>query len=93
MRYAIPSPPVYDVNPVPDGEGLKLNITETDNSQNLDTARAVIGYFRISQARAEKIIKEVKSAVLEWRAHAKALGIPASQQDHMSRAFRVAERN
>ena len=27
--------PAYDVNPVASGEGLKLNISETDNSQDL----------------------------------------------------------
>ncbi|MBI2520230.1 MAG: HipA domain-containing protein [Bdellovibrio sp.] len=82
--------PAYDINPVPDGEGLKLNITETDNSQSLETAKSVIGYFRISPARAEKIIKEVISAVLKWRVHAKALGISVREQDRMARAFRVA---
>ncbi len=30
--------PAYDINPSSDGNGLNLNISEHDNSQNLDLA-------------------------------------------------------
>lgn len=81
--------PAYDINPVSMGEGLKLNISEYDNSQDIELALSVIDYFRIDKARAKKIIKQVKSATLKWRAHANNLKISKSQQDLMARAFRL----
>ncbi len=81
--------PAYDINPVEDGEGLKLNISEHDNSQDLDLALSVIGYFRIDEDKAKQIIEEVKIAVSKWRGHADKLSISKGKQDLMSRAFRV----
>ncbi|RLA59991.1 MAG: type II toxin-antitoxin system HipA family toxin [Epsilonproteobacteria bacterium] len=81
--------PAFDINPVRDGEGLKLNITETDNSQTLETAMSVIAHFRLSESKALKIVQEVKNAVFKWSMHAKALGIPSAEQERMFRAFRV----
>jgi len=31
--------PAFDLNPNPDGNGLCLNVSESDNSQDLDLAR------------------------------------------------------
>ena len=73
------------------GEGLKLNISENDNSQSLELALSVIEYFRIDKNRAKKIIKEVKSAVIKWRERAQQLGISKAKQDLMARAFRISE--
>ena len=81
--------PAYDINPVSEGEGLKLNITANDNSQDIETALSVTHHFRINQARAKEIIEEVKNAALKWRSHAKNLGISQSKQDLMARAFRM----
>ena len=83
--------PAYDINPVSEGEGLKLNITANDNSQDLDTAFSVINYFRLNPARANEIVEEVRSAAIKWRDHAKGLGISSGKQDLMARAFRVAD--
>lgn len=83
--------PAYDINPIAFGEGLKLNISENDNSQDLNLALSVIEYFRISESRAEEIIQQVKKATSSWRAHANKLGISRGMQDLMARAFRVAE--
>lgn len=83
--------PAYDVNPDPGGDGLKLNISESDNSQDLDLARDVAEYFRLNKDQAEKIIKEVVGAVKEWKKMASSLGISANEQVKMQRAFRIAE--
>lgn len=40
-------------------QGLKLNIFESDNSQDLELAKEVAEYFRINQTRINKIIQEV----------------------------------
>ena len=37
--------PAFDINPVADGHGLKLNISETDNSQDLALVKEVAQYF------------------------------------------------
>lgn len=83
--------PAYDVNPVADGDGLTLNISETDNSQNLDLAREVAEFFRIKPTKADKIINDVIKAVASWRQQAKLLGISSREQDLMANAFRLAE--
>ena len=83
--------PAFDINPVASGEGLKLNISETDNSQDLELAKDVAKYFRINHARANVIIDEVISATRQWRKEATAIGITASQQNQLARAFRLIE--
>ena len=52
--------PAYDMNPVETGNGLSLNISETDNAQELDLVEEVAPYFRVSEKRAGEIIKKVK---------------------------------
>lgn len=79
--------PVFDINPVEDGTGLRLNINEFDNSLELDLALEVIEYFRLSTEKANKIIKEVKDSVKNWRSVAETYRIPKSEQDYMSKAF------
>ncbi|NOY93592.1 MAG: HipA domain-containing protein, partial [Deltaproteobacteria bacterium] len=83
--------PAYDVNPNALGAGLRLNISETDNAQDLDLALSVASVFRLSRARAREITAEVMEAVREWRAVASTHGLARSAQDRMRRAFRVAE--
>lgn len=85
--------PAYDINPDADGDGLKLNISEYDNSQELELALSVIKFFRIDKSRANKIIEEVKSATSNWRLHADRLNISRGKQELMARAFRVVEKS
>ncbi len=79
--------PAYDMNPVPTGNGLKLNISETDNSLDLEVAKEVAEYFRIKKEKADKIIAEVTGAVNKWNVVAKELGLPNSQIEAMKKAF------
>jgi serine/threonine-protein kinase HipA len=79
--------PVYDVNPFADGTGLTLNISEDDNSLDLELALSVIPYFRISRSKADAIIGEVKKAASRWRTIANRIGISKREQDMMERAF------
>lgn len=84
--------PAYDMNPSIDGEGLVLNISETDNSQDLDLVRDVAQHFRITtKKRADAILREVKTAVSGWRAAATAAKIPRAEHDQMATAFRLSE--
>ena len=83
--------PAYDMNPDPHGAGLKLNISETDNAQDIGLAMSVAAVFRVKKPRAQEIVTEVTNAVKQWRTAATAQGLPRSAQDRMRRAFRIAE--
>ncbi len=79
--------PAFDINPVASGNGLKLNISETDNSQSLTLAKEVAEFFRIKPNQADKIIQEITTAVKYWRKEANNLHIPVREQNNMERAF------
>ena len=79
--------PAYDVNPEPLNKGLTLNISETDNSLNLDLAREAAESFRLNEKEAEAIIKKVTKAVNQWRSVATSLQISREEQQAMSGAF------
>lgn len=83
--------PAYDINPVETGTGLKLNISENDNTLDLDLALEVCPYFRLKEDRANEIIEEVKSAVRNWREVATKYGMSNAEQELKSRAFQQAE--
>lgn len=83
--------PAYDMNPDPHADGLKLNISDADNAQDLELAREVADYFRVKAARASEIIAEVVAAVRPWRDEAKKLGISSAEVEQIEPAFRVAE--
>ena len=80
--------PAYDINPDEYGTGLKLNISENDNSLDFDLPMSITPYFGLEPARAESILAEVKRVVSGWRKLATKYGIPKSEQDTMARAFR-----
>lgn len=82
--------PAFDINPVANSHGLKLNISETDNSQDLELAKDVAAYFRIKPSQADQIIQEIITAVKDWRNVASSLDIPTKEQDRMANAFRIA---
>lgn len=83
--------PAYDINPVETGTGLKLNITENDNSLDLELALKVYPFFRLKEKQAKEIIEEVKAAVRNWREIASKHQISNSEQELKSMAFRNAD--
>lgn len=83
--------PAFDINPVAGGNGLKLNISETDNSQDLLLALEVAEYFRLKSKRANAIINEIVKVVKTWRKEAASLALSSTEQDKMAAAFHVAE--
>lgn len=80
--------PAYDLTPDPKGYGLKLNISETDNSLDYDLALSIIPYLGINKDTAEGIIDKTRNVVSEWRKIATRYGIPNSEQDLTESAFR-----
>jgi len=80
----------YDMNPVPESHGLKLNISEADNAMDLDLVRSVAPYFRIDVRTANEIIERSGAIVKQWSKIAAGLGIPAREQERMAVAFQLA---
>lgn len=80
----------FDVNPVPDAQGLRLNISEADNSLDLELALSVAPYFRVDARTANEIIEQSQNVVRQWRRLAAGLEIPARAQERMAPAFRLA---
>lgn len=81
----------YDMNPVANAHGLKLNVSEADNALDLDLARAVAPYFRVGKRQADEIIDRSRAVVRQWPRIADSLKIPAKEQERMADAFRRVE--
>ena len=82
--------PAYDINPIETGAGLKLNISDEDNSLDLNLAMDVAEFFRLTEKRANEIIDEVLNAVGNWQDIANKYGISRVEQELKSSAFRTA---
>lgn len=80
----------YDMNPVPGSQELRLNISESDNAMDLELARSVAAYFRVSLSEADEIVAHSQSVVKLWRTVASKLKISAREQERMASAFRLA---
>ena len=80
--------PAYDINPTPNGTGLKLNISETDNALDFDLVREVAPYFRLKEKEADAIINTIGQNVAQWEQLATDLGIPRNEMELMKNAFK-----
>lgn len=83
--------PAYDINPNETGTGLKLNISENDNSLDNEVAMGVHEYFRLTREKADQIMDEVKKSVQNWRSVARKFGISKTEQELKNMAFSRAE--
>ena len=57
--------PLYDVNPIPYGEYLALNVSEDDSSIDFDLAISTAEYYGITETEAETIVEEISTTVRE----------------------------
>ena len=80
----------YDMNPAPEAHGLKLNVSEADNAMDLDLARSVAPYFRVSNKLAHEIIESSQAVVRQWPKIASSLRIGVREQQRIAPAFRLA---
>jgi serine/threonine-protein kinase HipA len=80
--------PAYDINPDEQGMGLKLNISEDDNSLDFELALSVAGYFGLDSQNANNILSEIKKTVSFWQQVASKYGISRSEQERTARAYR-----
>ena len=80
--------PLYDVNPVPYGDELALNVDENYNDISLDLAISVAPKFGVSnmiaKKQAEQILKTVKD---NWEGLATNYGLSRRQIEEMRPAF------
>ena len=80
----------FDMNPVPGSADLTLNISEADNSLDLDLVRSVAPFFRLKRKAADEIIKSSQAVVQQWAKIARRLALSARACDQMAPAFRLA---
>lgn len=80
----------FDMNPVPGSFGLTLNVSEHDNSLDLDLVRSVAPFFRVPAKAADEIIERSQAVVKQWRKIAARLALSARACDQMAPAFRLA---
>ena len=80
--------PAYDINPDEYGVGLKLNISEEDNSLDFNLVLSVAKYYGLTKDQGVKIITEVCNSVSHWQKVATKYGISRSEQEIMKSAFK-----
>ncbi len=76
--------PLYDVNPVPYGDELSLNVDEEDNRISIDLAVQTAVRFGISKSDAEDILKIIRD---NWEKTAVGYGLTRRQIEEMRPAF------
>ena len=79
--------PAYDINPIEDGTGLTLNISDEDNALDLDLVLEVSEFFRLKEEKAVAIVNEVKTVVSGWGTLANKYGLSRNEQELKASAF------
>lgn len=86
--------PMYDTNPVPYGDTLSLNVSETDNSISIDLALESAKYYELSNDGAIEISNSILSTVKEnWEKLAVKYGISRNEIEYMRPAFYVTSKS
>jgi len=79
--------PAYDINPVPEAEYLKLNISEDDGRMSFALALSVAEQFRVNQKDAKVMLAKIQSSVANWKKYAEKFGITRAGISQMAPAF------
>ena len=80
--------PLYDVNPVPYGDELSLNVDEEDNSISIDLAVQTAVKFGISKSDAEAVAEDILQIVRDnWERTAAGYALTRRQIEEMRPAF------
>lgn len=79
-----------DMNPATGRHGLKLNVSEVDNAQDLELALSVAAFLRVSKSLAGEIVGRCRVVVKQWPKIAGKLQIRPREQERMAAAFRLA---
>lgn len=82
--------PLYDVNPVPYGDMLSLNVNMDDNSISLDLAISVAKYFGLDKKMAKEVAENMIKVISEnWKALAESCGLTRGACEYMNPAFDI----
>ena len=80
--------PLYDVNPVPYGDELSLNVDEYDNIISIDLAVQTAVKFGISKSDAEAVAEDILQIVRDnWERTAAGYALTRRQIEEMRPAF------
>ena len=80
--------PLYDVNPIPYGDVLSLNVSMEDGSISTDLVVSVAKYFDLGENEAVEIVNEMKAIVRNnWEIIAKKCGLSRNACEYMKPAF------
>lgn len=83
--------PLYDVNPVPEGDELSLCVNEDEATISLDLALEVSPYFGISRTKAVSLAGNILRIVrMNWSRLATECGLSRNAQENMRPAFSLA---
>jgi len=66
-----------------------LNIDTDNNALDFELAKSVGAYFRLNEKQMESIIKEVLAVTTNWKTLAKEIGISRTEQELMTKAFKL----
>lgn len=80
--------PLYDVNPVPYGDELSLNVDENNNSIDIELALNTATRFGITEEDAKRYANDILTTVRDnWEKIARKYGLPHGQIEEMRPAF------
>ena len=84
--------PLFDVNPIPYGEYLSLNVSEEDSTIDFDLAIDTAEYYGISDKEAKKIVEEISAAVRSnWERLAVSYKLSRDSIERMRPAFSACD--
>lgn len=81
--------PAYDINRSVDKHGLALNMDVDNNALDVELAKSVGEYFRLSLPQMDTIIKEVSNAARHWQKLAERIGISKKEREMMEGCFLI----
>ena len=84
--------PIYDINPVPYGDRLSLNVDDRDNLISLELALDNAPYYGLKINEAKVIMKDMLQKVFNnWESMALHNHIPHKEIEYMRPAFSLCE--
>jgi serine/threonine-protein kinase HipA len=84
--------PLYDVNPVPYGDALSLNVSMDDNSIDIGLAMETAAFYDISRKDAKKFAQEILITIKNnWEEIARKNGLSHAAINYMRPAFALCE--
>ncbi len=81
--------PAYDMNPNEMGNGLTLNISENSNELDISLALETAHLYQLKREHADRILKEMRREISNWRVVAKKFGIRNGEIEQLKPAFRL----